>query len=117
MHLPMDMISMSEKNNYQNDELTLRWQPETTGGSTQRKCRVPMPHCKTNGDELPDHTTFEEAGRLAAHILRSKEAGKVEIDYHQRENVKKPNGKQDRDCGLLHELLNGLVKADTRTNK
>ena len=46
---------------------------------------------KTNGDELPDRT-FEEAGQLAAYYSRGRDNEKVEIDYLERKNVKKPNG-------------------------
>ena len=46
---------------------------------------------KTNGDELPDRT-FEEAGRLAAYYSKGRENDKVEIDYLEKKNVKKPNG-------------------------
>ena len=46
---------------------------------------------KTNGEELPD-STFEEAARLAAFYSKGKGLEKVEIDYTEKKNVKKPNG-------------------------
>ena len=46
---------------------------------------------KTNGEELPDRA-FEEAGRLAAYYSKGRENDKVEIDYLEKKNVKKPNG-------------------------
>ncbi len=46
---------------------------------------------KTNGDELPDNV-FEEAGRLAAYYSQARGQEKVEIDYTQKKNVKKPGG-------------------------
>ena len=46
---------------------------------------------KTNGEE-PPIKTFEEAGSLAAYFSKGKGADKVEIDYTQKKNVKKPNG-------------------------
>ena len=46
---------------------------------------------KTEGKELPDHT-FEEAGRLAAYYSKGREQEKVEIDYVQKKQVKKPAG-------------------------
>ena len=46
---------------------------------------------KTEGQELPDRT-FEEAARLAGHYSKGRDAEKLEIDYLQRKNVKKPNG-------------------------
>ena len=35
---------------------------------------------------------YEEAGRLAAYYSQSRGQEKVEIDYTQKKNVKKPNG-------------------------
>lgn len=46
---------------------------------------------KTEGKELPDQT-FEEAGRLAAYYSKGREQEKVEIDYVQKKQVKKPAG-------------------------
>ena len=46
---------------------------------------------RTNGEELPDRT-FEEAARLAAYYSKGRQAPKVEIDYTQKKNLKKPNG-------------------------
>ncbi len=79
------------KNNLQNEELTFKvavgndWWFHAKG--------IPGSHVivKTNGDELPDRT-FEEAGRLAAHYSKGRGNDKVEIDYLEKKNVKKPNG-------------------------
>jgi predicted ribosome quality control (RQC) complex YloA/Tae2 family protein len=46
---------------------------------------------KANNTELPDRT-FEEAGRLAGYYSSGRESDKIEIDYLQKKNVKKPNG-------------------------
>ena len=46
---------------------------------------------KTGQDDLADKT-FEEATRLAAYYSKGKDADKVEIDYTQRKNIKKPSG-------------------------
>lgn len=46
---------------------------------------------KTNGQELPDRT-FEEAGKLAAYYSKNRGGDKVEIDYVQKKQVKKPGG-------------------------
>ena len=35
---------------------------------------------------------YEEAGRLAAYYSKNREADKVEIDYTERRNIKKPGG-------------------------
>ena len=46
---------------------------------------------KTNGQDIPD-ATGEQAARLAAYYSKGKNAGKVEIDYSEKKNIKKPNG-------------------------
>ncbi len=79
------------KNNFQNDDLTFKfavgcdWWFHAKG--------MPGSHVivKTNGEKLPDRT-FEEAGRLAAYYSKGRENDKVEIDYLEKKNVKKPNG-------------------------
>lgn len=79
------------KNNYQNDELTFKF---ASGNDWWFHAKgIPGSHVivKTNGKELPD-PTFEEAARLAAHYSKGKLQDKVEIDYLERKNVKKPNG-------------------------
>lgn len=79
------------KNNYQNEELTFKF---ATGNDWWFHAKqIPGSHVivKTNGEELPDRT-FEEAGRLAAYYSQGANAPKVEIDYTQKKNVKKPNG-------------------------
>ena len=48
---------------------------------------------KNDGREIPD-STFEEAGRLAAHYSTGRGQEKVEIDYTPKKNIKKtPGGK------------------------
>jgi predicted ribosome quality control (RQC) complex YloA/Tae2 family protein len=79
------------KNNYQNDELTFKF---ATGNDWWFHAKgIPGSHVvvKSKNDELPDKT-FEEAGRLAAHYSQARGQDKVEIDYLQKKNVKKPNG-------------------------
>ncbi len=79
------------KNNYQNEELTFKF---ATGNDWWFHTKgIPGSHVvvKTNGDELPDRV-FEEAGKLAAHYSQARGQEKVEIDYTQKKNVKKPNG-------------------------
>ena len=78
------------KNNYQNDELTFKF---AGGGDWWFHAKgMPGSHVivKTNGNELPDRTY--EAARLAAFYSKGRENEKVEIDYLERKNVKKPNG-------------------------
>ena len=79
------------KNNYQNDELTFK---TATGNDWWFHAKgMPGSHVivKANNEELPDRT-FEEAGMLAAYYSNGKNAEKVEIDYLQKKNIKKPNG-------------------------
>lgn len=79
------------KNNYQNDELTFKLASGSDWWFHAKK--IPGSHVivKTEGKELPDRT-FEEAARLAAYYSKGREQEKVEIDYLQKKNVKKPNG-------------------------
>ena len=44
---------------------------------------------KTEGKELPDRV-YEEAGQLAAYYSSARDADKVEVDYIQKKQVKKP---------------------------
>lgn len=79
------------KNNFQNDELTFKF---ASGSDWWFHAKgIPGSHVvvKTNGEELPDRA-FEEAGRLAAYYSKGRENDKVEIDYLEKKNVKKPNG-------------------------
>ena len=79
------------KNNYQNDELTFKF---AIGNDWWFHAKgMPGSHVivKTNGDELPDQT-YEEAGRLAAFYSSGRENPKVEVDYLEKKNVKKPSG-------------------------
>lgn len=79
------------KNNFQNDELTFQF---AVGNDWWFHAKgIPGSHVivKTNGEELPDRT-FEEAGRLAAYYSKAKNQEKVEIDYTEKKNVKKPGG-------------------------
>lgn len=79
------------KNNFQNDELTFKF---ANGGDWWFHAKgMPGSHVivRTEGKDLPD-ATFEEAARLAAYYSKGRDSEKVEIDYLQRKNVKKPNG-------------------------
>ncbi|MCL2255079.1 MAG: NFACT family protein [Lachnospiraceae bacterium] len=79
------------KNNIQNDELTFKL---ADGGDWWFHAKgLPGSHVivKTEGKELPD-LVYEEAAALAAFYSRGREQEKVEIDYTERKNVKKPSG-------------------------
>ncbi|MCD7766818.1 MAG: NFACT family protein [Lachnospiraceae bacterium] len=79
------------KNNYQNDELTFRF---ASGGDWWFHAKgAPGSHVIVKaGGTMPPDSTFEDAARLAAFYSRNREAGKVEIDYVEKKQVKKPNG-------------------------
>lgn len=77
------------KNNYQNDELTFKF---ASGNDWWFHAKgMPGSHVivKSKGEEMPDRV-FEEAGMLAAYYSKGRESDKIEIDYLQRKNVKKP---------------------------
>ncbi len=78
------------KNNYQNDELTFKF---ANGNDWWFHAKdIPGSHVivKSKEEELPDRV-FEEAGRLAGYYSKARNAQKVEIDYLQKKNIKKPN--------------------------
>ena len=79
------------KNNYQNDELTFKFAAPNDWWFHAKN--IPGSHVvvKSLGNTLPD-STFEEAARLAAFYSKGKSQDKVEIDYTEKRNVKKPNG-------------------------
>lgn len=79
------------KNNLQNDFISFK-----LAGNSDWWFHVkgaPGSHVivKTEGKELPD-SVFEDAGRLAAYYSSKRDSEKVEIDYLEKRNLKKPNG-------------------------
>jgi len=79
------------KNNYQNDELSFKI---ATGNDWWFHAKgIPGSHVivKSNNEELPDRV-FEEAGRLAGYYSQGRNNEKIEIDYLQKKNLKKPSG-------------------------
>lgn len=79
------------KNNTQNDNLTFKF---ADGGDWWFHAKgMPGSHVivKTQGQELPDRV-YEEAAQLAGYYSNGRDNDKVEVDYVQRKNVKKPNG-------------------------
>ena len=80
------------KNNLQNDELTFRFANASDWWFHSKK--APGSHViarRKDGQDLPDHV-FELAAAAAAWYSSARDADKVEIDYVQRREVKKPNG-------------------------
>ncbi len=79
------------KNNYQNDELTFRF---ASGNDWWFHAKgAPGSHVilKNKGTEIPDRA-FEDAAALAAYYSANRDAEKVEVDYVEKRQVKKPNG-------------------------
>ncbi|MDA3733098.1 NFACT RNA binding domain-containing protein [Niameybacter massiliensis] len=82
------------KNNYQNDELTMKF-AKTTDMWLHIK-DGPGSHViiKLNPGEAPNDVTLIEAAMLAAYFSKAKFSSNVAIDYTYRKNVKKvPNAK------------------------
>lgn len=79
------------KNNFQNDYLTFKLATGSDWWFHAKK--IPGSHVlvKTEGRELTDRA-FEEAGALAAYYSKGRDQDKVEIDYVQKKEVKKPAG-------------------------
>lgn len=78
------------KNNLQNEELTFHF---ANGGDWWFHAKnMAGSHVivrKEQAETLPD-ATFEEAGRLAAYYSKGRQAPKVEVDYVQRKELRKP---------------------------
>jgi predicted ribosome quality control (RQC) complex YloA/Tae2 family protein len=78
------------KNNFQNEELTFKFASGRDMWFHAKGMAGSHVIVRTEGaDELPD-STYEEAGRLAAYYSKGRQAPKVEIDYTERRNLKKP---------------------------
>lgn len=78
------------KNNFQNEDLTFKF---ASGNDWWFHAKgIPGSHVivKSNGEALPDRT-FEEAGKLAAYYSKARGNEKIEIDYTEKKNIKKPN--------------------------
>jgi predicted ribosome quality control (RQC) complex YloA/Tae2 family protein len=82
------------KNNTQNDEITVRMADSRDiwfHANDMPGSHVLLKSGGRSMDQLPDRV-FEEAAALAAYYSSGREQGKVEIDYLERRNVKKPSG-------------------------
>ena len=79
------------KNNFQNDELTFKFATGNDWWFHAKKMAGSHVVVKSKDRELPDHI-FEIAGQLAAYYSKGRTAPKVEIDYIQKKQVKKPAG-------------------------
>lgn len=79
------------KNNYQNDELTFKFASGGDWWFHAKKMAGSHVVVKTEGKELPDRV-YEQAAALAAYYSKAAKNEKVDVDYLERKNVKKPNG-------------------------
>lgn len=97
------------KNNYQNEDLTFKLADGNDWWFHAKN--VPGSHVivKSGESQLPDRT-YEEAAKLAAHYSGAKDSYKVEIDYTQRKNIKKPSGSKP---GFVIYHSNYSMIADT----
>lgn len=97
------------KNNYQNDEITFSlaagndWWFHAKG--------IPGSHVVLRcGNKTPSDAAFEEAARLAAYYSSGREQQKLEVDYLQKKNVKKPGGSKP---GFVVYYTNYSMMIDT----
>lgn len=99
------------KNNFQNEHLTFKL---ATGNDWWFHAKgIPGSHVivKTNGESsLPD-STFEEAGKLAGYYSKGRNMEKVEIDYTQKKNIKKPNASKPGFV-IYHTNFSLLIEPD-----
>ena len=79
------------KNNYQNEELTFKFAGNKDWWFHAKNAPGSHVIVKTEGKELPDRT-FEEAAALAAYYSKGRDNDKVEVDYVEKKQVKKPAG-------------------------
>ncbi len=97
------------RNNFQNDELTFGNRAPGDWWFHSKGIAGSHVVLKGNGSEVPDRA-FEEAGALAAYYSKGRESGKVEIDYTEIQNVKKPKNSKP---GFVVYYTNYSLVADT----
>ena len=79
------------KNNYQNEDITFKLATGNDWWFHAKKTPGSHVVIKANNAEPPD-ATFEEAAALAAYFSKGRGSEKLEIDYLQKKNIKKPAG-------------------------
>ena len=97
------------KNNYQNDELTFKFATGNDWWFHAKGILGSHVVVKSEGASLPD-STFEDAARLAAYYSKARSQDKVEIDYTEKKNVKKPSGSKP---GFVVYYTNYSMMIDT----
>ena len=100
------------KNNYQNDEITFKMSDPDDWWFHAKD--IPGSHVllKAKGlktEEIPDRA-FEEAASLAAKYSKGSDTDKVEVDYIQKKEIKKPAGAKP---GFVVYYTNYSMIADT----
>lgn len=99
------------KNNYQNDELSFKLALAEDMWFHAKQISGSHVIVKTNGvKEIPD-STYEEAARLAAYYSSGNKNGKVEVDYTERKNLKKPP-KANPGYVIYHTNYSMIAEAD-----
>ena len=103
------------KNNTQNDALTFHLAKPTDIWFHAND--IPGSHVilRTEGtpfEQVPDRA-FEEAARLAAYYSKGRDAGRVEVDYLEKKNVKKPSGARPGYV-IYHTNYSILANADKK---
>ena len=79
------------KNNYQNDYITFHLASPEDWWFHAKQITGSHVLVQTKGKELPDDV-YEIASSLAGYYSSGREQNKIEVDYLQKKNVKKPNG-------------------------
>lgn len=77
------------KNNYQNDQLTLKKAKKTDIWLHVKN--IPGSHVIID-DSKPSEATLQEAGNLAAYFSKARLSASVPVDYIQVKRIRKPNG-------------------------
>ncbi|MCP8856851.1 NFACT RNA binding domain-containing protein [Latilactobacillus fuchuensis] len=77
------------KNNYQNDQLTLKKAKKTDIWLHVKN--IPGSHVIIDASN-PSETTLKEASKLAAYFSKARLSASVPVDYIQVKRIRKPNG-------------------------
>lgn len=96
------------KNNIQNDYLTLKFADKTDLWLHTKA--IPGSHVIVKETNVPDSTLLE-AANLAAYYSKGKDSSKVEVDYTQVRNVKKPSGSKP---GMVIYYTNSTIVIDPK---